>query len=101
MEIKSQADVAETTIHVRGELTIYDALQWKNSLQDALNKYGVIKLDLSELAEIDTAGIQVLVALSRTAQKMNRKVLVIDGSQAVMEIIHLCNLAPEIGLASN
>jgi anti-sigma B factor antagonist len=101
MEIQSLADAAETTIHVRGELTIYDALQWKNSLQDALNKHDVVKLDLGELAEIDTAGVQVLVALIRTAKQINRKVLIVDGSQAVMEIIHLCNLDQEISLASN
>ena len=49
-----------TRLAILEELTIYHAMDQKQQLLDALANSQALELDLSQVAEIDTAGLQLL-----------------------------------------
>ncbi len=58
-------DLANSTnqIRVGGGLTIHQANQLKAKLIESSNTAEAVDVDLSEVSEIDTAGLQLLLAL--------------------------------------
>ena len=84
-------------IALQEDLTIYQALDQKSQLLDALNGADELELDLAQVAEIDTAGLQLLILLKREAQKAGKKLTIVAHSQAVRAVIDFCNLAATLG----
>ena len=79
------------------DMTIYHALGQKNQLLDALSACQVLELNLLQVGEIDTAGLQLLVMLKKEAQRTHKRVAIVAHSQAVHAVIDFCNLAAELG----
>jgi anti-anti-sigma factor len=88
---------ASQPLSITDDLTIYHALELKNTLLDALATTGELELDLSEVGEMDTAGLQLLILLKKEAQRAGKCVRIVAHSQAVSHVIDLCNLAAEFG----
>jgi anti-anti-sigma factor len=81
-------------IRVTGEMTIYTAAALSQDLLAALTHHRRTKLlDLSEVTEIDTAGLQLLLAARRQAADGGRELLVVEPSRAVRSAIELCGLS--------
>lgn len=82
---------------IEGEMTIYRAIELKQELMDKIDQYQEIEVDLSKVAEIDSAGLQLMVVAKLEASSRS-KVLRFDGhSPAVMEILDLSDLAGFFG----
>lgn len=82
---------------IEGELTIYRASELKQDLLDKISGNQEIDVDLSQVTEIDSAGLQLMVLAKREAAARSR-VLRFDGhSKAVMEILDLADLAGFFG----
>ena len=79
------------------DLTIYHALDQKNTLLDALAASDELELDLLPVSEMDTAGLQLLILLKKEAQRSGKRVSIVAHSQAVRAVIDFCNLATELG----
>ena len=79
------------------DLTIYHALELKQTLLDTLANTSELELNLSQVKEMDTAGLQLLILLKREAQRAEKKVRIVAHSQAVSSVIDCCNLAAEFG----
>lgn len=75
------------------DLTIYHALDHKDELLDALSTADELQLDLSQIEAIDSAGLQLLILLGSEAQRAGKSLRLVAPSQAVSEVIALCNLA--------
>ncbi|MDK2124054.1 STAS domain-containing protein [Parachitinimonas caeni] len=83
----------QCVLRISGDLTIYTATTTKERLLDELRTSEQLEVDLSEVDEIDTAGIQLLLLLKREAAAAN-KVLAFHGhSRAVLEVLDLYNMA--------
>ena len=54
------------------DLTIYHALEQKAILLDALAAVDELELDLAQIDEIDSAGLQLLILLKQEAQRAER-----------------------------
>lgn len=78
-------------------LTIYHALDQKQQLLDALSNADELELDLMQVGEIDTAGLQLLILLKKEAQRAGKRLSIVAHSQAVRAVIDFCNLAAELG----
>ena len=52
------------------DLTIYNALDAKRQLLDAVHGAETLELDLSRVGEMDTAGFQLLVLAKRQQDKL-------------------------------
>lgn len=79
------------------EMTIYHALEQKTLLLDALAERKILELDLSQVAEIDTAGLQLLLLVKRESNTAGKKLKVIAHSPAVRELIEFTQTAGYFG----
>ena len=79
------------------DLTIYHALEQKAQLLDALAGAAEVELDLSQVGEIDSAGLQLLILLKKEAQRAGKRVAIVAHSQPVRAAIDFCQLAAQFG----
>lgn len=79
------------------DLTIYHALEQKPVLLDALAATNELELNLAQVSEMDTAGLQLLILLKKEAQSAGKCVRIVAHSQAVSSVIDFCNMAAEFG----
>lgn len=56
-----------------------------------------LQIDLSEVGEIDSAGMQLLIMLKQQANIVNNQFSLVHHSQAVVEVLELFNLASFFG----
>lgn len=91
---------ADAAPRIEGELTIYQAAELKDALLGALAalpEQAALELDLSDVTECDTAGVQVLMVLKRAARAQGRELHLRGHSPAVLEVFELLNLAAYFG----
>jgi anti-sigma B factor antagonist len=78
-------------IRVTGEMTVYTAGQIKEPLLDAITDAPAnIQLDLSEVSELDTAGVQLLLLIRRAALASGRNLQLGAESAIVRDVLTLC-----------
>ena len=78
-------------------LTIYHALEQKQCLLDALATSDELEVDLSQVSDIDTTGLQLLILLKKEAQQGGKRLEFVAHSQTVRAVIDFCNLATDLG----
>ncbi|MNY78238.1 hypothetical protein D3C86_2184100 [compost metagenome] len=66
-------------------------------LLDALAATDELELNLAQVAEMDTAGLQLLVLLKKESQRTGKRLRIVAHSQAVSSVIDFCNMAAEFG----
>ena len=88
---------ARNRLTILDELTIYNAMDHKQKLLDALEKADHLEIDLSQVAEIDTAGLQLLILAKREAARLNKDLDIVAHSPNVRQTLDFCNLAAFFG----
>jgi anti-sigma B factor antagonist len=86
-QIESQAG----TITVAGEMTVYSAAELKTALLAEVAA-GHSALNLAQVQEIDTAGLQLLLLLNRELAGKLRILACSPGVRATLELAHLSQL---------
>lgn len=76
-----------------GELTVMNAGDIRNRLLDALADTDDVDVDLSQVTEIDTAGVQLIVAAKREAEERHKALHFSGCSGAVLDVMGLLGLA--------
>ena len=93
-----QVDCQGPRIRVVGEMTIYTASElWKQVTETVSNHAGAHSLDLSEVTEFDTAGLQIVLLAQRLASAAGRDLQIIQPSPAVSEVFGLLQLQAAVG----
>jgi anti-anti-sigma factor len=82
---------------LEGDLTIYNAIEIKQRLLDAVRQPGTIDLDLSQVGEMDTAGFQVLVLAKRESQRLGHPMRIVSHSQGVRAVLEAYNMLTYFG----
>lgn len=77
---------------IQGELTIYEAGEFKAPLLNTLAQEQVIEFDLAGVQEIDSAGLQLLILAKREAEACGKPLTFSNHSQAVLDVLDLCDL---------
>jgi len=88
---------ALTRIGIEGELNISTAAVLRQRLLDAIDAGAEVEVDLSQVSEMDSAGIQLMVAAKREAAIRNKSLRFIGHSQAVFDVIELYDLSGHFG----
>jgi len=91
------------TFRIDGELTIYRAAELAGAMKAALAAVadgGALELDLSEVAEMDCAGVQLLLAARRSAAESGRTLRLSGRSAAVDEVLATLRLDGHFGDAA-
>ena len=82
---------------IHENMTIYQARAQKEQLLAALATTGKLELDLSGVAEMDTAGLQLLMLLKREVQQQGKHLTIVGHSPTVQRVLDFCNLAGVFG----
>ena len=88
---------ASQRITLTEDLTIYHALGQKHALLEALDAAGELELDLAQVSEMDTAGLQLLMLAKREAGLANKHLSIVAHSPVVRQTLDFCNLASYFG----
>lgn len=88
---------SNTRLAIIEDLTIYNAAEQKSQLCEALAATDALELDLSQVAEIDTAGLQILILAKREATQLGKRLEIVAHSPAVSQTLDFCNLTAFFG----
>ena len=80
-----------------GELTIFTAADIKAQLTAALAASPFLEINLSQVSEMDTAGLQLLIVAKNECQARNGSLLLTGHSPAVMDVLDICNMTAFFG----
>ncbi len=88
---------ATNRLSIIEDLTIYHVLDLKQRLVGVLAESADLELDLSQVGEMDTAGLQLLIFAKREAARFNKSLSIVAHSPVVQQTIDFCNLATFFG----
>jgi anti-anti-sigma factor len=92
MDVDQKISMSE--LRVDGEITIYRASEVAQTLFAAVRaESGDVSLDMSEVTEFDTAGLQLLLMARRLVEANGHRLDVVQPSECVAEVLGLCNIA--------
>ena len=97
MEIHSERHEACLRLSPVGEMTIYSAAELKPALLQALEQSDEIEIDLADISEMDTSGVQLLMLMKREASAAGKALKLVGHSPAVLEIFELLGLGNWFG----
>jgi len=81
-------------------LTVANAAALHQKLQTALNQSSTITLKADDVEKVDTAGLQLCVALNKEVAKLSGQILWHQPSQALAQAAKTLGLTQHIGLHS-
>jgi anti-anti-sigma factor len=86
------SEILDDAVHVRieGELTIYTVAELAGELLPQMGAAPRLELDLSQVTEMDGAGLQLLAVIQREAGIAGTALSVTGQSQAVTQALQLC-----------
>jgi anti-sigma B factor antagonist len=79
---------ARTRVALNGAFTVYEAVEAKRDLLQALADSAELEIDVTGLDEVDTAGLQLLFLLRREALHTAKLVRFAGISQALDEVLN-------------
>ena len=79
-------------LKIDGELTIYQAQDYKTYLAENFDVNLSLEIDLAEVDEIDSCGLQLLLTLCKQLTSNNQTTNIIASSDAAMEALTSCQL---------
>lgn len=97
MNVNFYRQPQSSNARIEGEMTIYTAAAIKPELLALLDAGNEAELDLSQVAEIDSAGLQLLLLAKREASRAGKSLRLVSHSPAVVDCLDLCNLTALFG----
>lgn len=86
---------------IAGELTIFAAADLRDHLLEALtNAPEALEVNLEDVSEIDSAGLQLMLAAKREAEMRQKTLRFVGHSTSVRELLQLCDLSARLDLPS-
>ena len=76
-----------TRITLDGAMTVYEAVDAKRDLLQALAASAELEIDITGLDEVDTAGLQLLLLLRRESLRTAKPVRLAGSSPALAEVL--------------
>jgi anti-anti-sigma factor len=85
-------NTGEQPLRIEGEMTIYSAAALAQRIAAAVAAAtGEVRLDLSQVTDIDTAGLQLLL-MARKLARPHGGLALSDSSRRVQALLRLCRL---------
>lgn len=78
-------------------MSIYEAMALRDLFSTTLDNFEQIEVNLSNVTEIDCAGLQLMIALKNDALKQNKSITFTHHSQDVIEFLDLFNITSFFG----
>lgn len=87
-------------LRLEGELTIYRAAELHAMLKDTLSGAARCTLELDAVTEVDSTGVQLLLAARRTARENACELAFVGLPEALADALNVFGLTGEFGAAS-
>ena len=97
MAITLHASAGRCRASVHGNMTIYEAAADKPALLEALARSKELEIDLSSVAEMDTAGLQLLILVKRESLNAGKRLSLSGHSESLLDVLDRYNLASYFG----
>jgi anti-anti-sigma factor len=92
-------------LRLEGEMTIFTAGEIKGRLLAPLPDCQQITVDLSQVSEMDSAGLQLMILAKREAGALGKEISFVAHSPAVLDVLELSRMTGYFGdpvvMASN
>ncbi len=82
-------------IRVKGALTIYEVAELRDLLLEGLDQTQGLRLNLADVTECDTAGIQLLYSARMTAKDRGKRFEFTERSRSVQETAEVIGIDPQ------
>lgn len=82
---------------IPGDMTIYEAEEIKSLFDKAAKSKGNICVNLENVSEIDSAGIQLMISLKKTLIENDREVTFESHTEAVINLFDVFDIATYFG----
>lgn len=92
MTTATMTDTETARLAIQGEFTIYTAGEWRDRLMSLPSAAARIELDLADVSEIDTAGLQLLLAGRQEWAQSGRQLALPGASACVRDLLAYCRL---------
>jgi anti-sigma B factor antagonist len=97
-----QINSVDGRLCVEGDMTVFTAAEMKPALTDALTAGKAIrKLDLSQVSEFDSAGLQLVLAVLRGPTTPDRPIALVTASRAVLDVLELMHQTHLLALSDS
>jgi len=97
IQISRVREKGHEVCRVSGDLTIYAATEARHELEQLLAQSLPVEVDLSEVDEIDTSGIQLLLWLKRQVSAKGSQLSLVHHSPPVIEAFDLLHVTGIFG----
>jgi len=97
MDIEQEQQGANLQIRLSGDLDIYAAASLRTHLLTVLQQHHEIELVLNEVAEVDGAGLQILLATKAEAMRLGVILRLTGHSAAMVRVLQMCRLTAYFG----
>lgn len=92
MEIEEKKQDDTGILFLKGDLNIYHAQAVRDKVLEQFNESKRTAIDLSGVAEADTAGVQILVWAKKESERRNHPIKMINHSPPIIKAIDLLGL---------
>lgn len=92
--LQVKTDGSSSWVRIDGPFTIYEVAEFQQQLTEAWPGDGELIMDLAGVSEIDTAGLQLLLALRKS---LGGQLTLQQHSNSVIELLDLYQLASFFG----
>jgi anti-sigma B factor antagonist len=90
--------MATARLHVEGPMTFARATELRDAALAALEQQSpLVEFDLSDVTELDSAGVQILLLAKRTATARSQELQLVGQSPAVQQTLELLRLSVLFG----
>ncbi|MDD5249756.1 MAG: STAS domain-containing protein [Rhodocyclaceae bacterium] len=86
-----------TRVAIAGEFSIFTAAAVRDQLLAALGGAAEVEVDLAQVTELDSAGVQLMLAAKREAAAQDKVLRFTAHSAAVLDTLELCDLSAHCG----
>jgi anti-sigma B factor antagonist len=97
MPIQCEQEGARCRLQIVGDMTIYTAAEQQQQLLDALATGTELEVDLSQVSELDTAGVQQLLCAAREATRLGKTLRLLAPNAVTREVLDLYHLEASLG----
>ncbi len=97
MARKTQADKKLLHIPIEGEMTIFRAQELREAIIPVISGNDEIEIDLSNVTEVDAAGMQLMVSVKLEAILRGKTLRYVGHSKPIMDMIDLSGLGEFFG----
>lgn len=86
---------------IEGDLNIYTTAVWKDRFLEAANTLDSVELDLTQVSEFDSSGLQLLFLLKRETTTKRKPLVLLSPSATVMDVLKLCRVTDDFNIISD